>query len=404
MPITCREAIQVPSLKKLELVAGEAGLDKIVRWVHYFELPQITSWVLGGELLFMSGVTVRNTLDLIQLVTELANKNVAGLVIYHGVFIIQTPQEVIDLANTLDFPLFQLSWDVKLVEVTKEICNLIINKENDEEEIEKTLKDFLFNSNCNHDMLKQKLALYGHDLSKPYRAIIVRIKNFDDFLPDCCPNPKPVITNYMEQIRRIILNTISRYHTSPLSLFWQEMFYILMPVKKTPQADLEFNLIIANEFFCTLHEKYPELMICAGIGGVGTGLKELNESVHQAEATFKLDRNTTICKIYAYEHLGLYRQLLLINEELLYSIFRETIMPLTEYDSYHKTDLVRNLEIFLECNGNLEIAAKNLFLHRNTLVYRLKKIEKLTGKSLDEIENLTTFYLGLLIKNYINIS
>src|SRR5471030_691786 len=119
MSITCEEMMRLPYLEKIKVVAGEAGLNKIISWVHVVEIPEVTEWVKGGELLFITGITIQNNKEaLLQLVKSISKKNLSGLVINVGPYIKETPQEVIDLANLINFPIFELPFEVKLIEVT----------------------------------------------------------------------------------------------------------------------------------------------------------------------------------------------------------------------------------------------------------------------------------------------
>ncbi len=58
-------------------------------------------------------------------------------------------------------------------------------------------------------------------------------------------------------------------------------------------------------------------------------------------------------------------------------------------------ELLRSLEAFLEHNGSWEAAARALFCHRHTLRYRMSRVEELTGRRLDRVENRIEFWLAL---------
>ena len=56
---------------------------------------------------------------------------------------------------------------------------------------------------------------------------------------------------------------------------------------------------------------------------------------------------------------------------------------------------------FFENNLNVSETARKLFVHRNTLVYRLEKIRKLTGLDLREFDHAITFKVALMVKRYL---
>jgi purine catabolism regulator len=65
------------------------------------------------------------------------------------------------------------------------------------------------------------------------------------------------------------------------------------------------------------------------------------------------------------------------------------------YDREHNTELVRTLRVFLESNRSWKRAAEILFVHKQTLVYRIRRIEQLTGKRLDDMQHVAELWLAL---------
>ena len=66
------------------------------------------------------------------------------------------------------------------------------------------------------------------------------------------------------------------------------------------------------------------------------------------------------------------------------------------------TELVKTIAAFLECNGNLTETSNKLFIHRNTLKYRLERIRDITQIDLDDSENRLMLHLGLKMNQVIN--
>lgn len=68
---------------------------------------------------------------------------------------------------------------------------------------------------------------------------------------------------------------------------------------------------------------------------------------------------------------------------------------LIEYDATHEADLVRSLRVFLECNRSWKEAATRLQIHKQTLVYRMRRVEELTGRRLDDTGDVAELWLAL---------
>lgn len=69
--------------------------------------------------------------------------------------------------------------------------------------------------------------------------------------------------------------------------------------------------------------------------------------------------------------------------------------PLTEYDAEHGSELLRSLTVFLECNRSWQRASAALCVHKGTVVYRMRRVEELTGRSLDRIADISELWLAI---------
>lgn len=76
--------------------------------------------------------------------------------------------------------------------------------------------------------------------------------------------------------------------------------------------------------------------------------------------------------------------------------FAGMIRPLIEHDRERRSDLVRTLQVYFACGANASLAADRLFLHRNSMLYRLDRIRSLTGLELRDHRVALALQLGLL--------
>ena len=77
--------------------------------------------------------------------------------------------------------------------------------------------------------------------------------------------------------------------------------------------------------------------------------------------------------------------------------FRALISPLREHDRARGSDLVRTLRTYFATGTNASEAADRLFLHRNSMLYRLERIQKLIGLDLKDDRVALALRLGLLV-------
>lgn len=97
-----------------------------------------------------------------------------------------------------------------------------------------------------------------------------------------------------------------------------------------------------------------------------------------------------------FRALGTYRLLLTLQEPDALRAFADSVLaPLDRYDADHGGELVPSLRAFLEHNARWEAAAAELYVHRHTLRYRMRKVEELAGRDLGSAHDRMEFWLAL---------
>ncbi len=100
--------------------------------------------------------------------------------------------------------------------------------------------------------------------------------------------------------------------------------------------------------------------------------------------------------IATYKQLGSFQLLLSLQDEEALRLFCDSILgPVESSEGRYGGELMRSLEAFIEENGQWERAARRLYCHRHTLRYRIRRIESLTGRSLQSARDRIEFWLAL---------
>ncbi|GLZ04188.1 hypothetical protein Acsp03_16540 [Actinomadura sp. NBRC 104412] len=84
-----------------------------------------------------------------------------------------------------------------------------------------------------------------------------------------------------------------------------------------------------------------------------------------------------------------------VPERTRWSFRTRLLGPLEEYDNVRQAELLHTLEEFLACSGSWNRTAGRLHVHVNTLRYRIRRIEELTGRDLGTLEDRVDFFLAL---------
>ncbi|MEA2355196.1 MAG: hypothetical protein QOD61_1325 [Solirubrobacteraceae bacterium] len=124
----------------------------------------------------------------------------------------------------------------------------------------------------------------------------------------------------------------------------------------------------------------------------------LRRSFHEARCALEAVRhaNGDGPEVASHRDLGAFHLLLsLQDDEALRSYSESVLGPLSGADAGYGGELLRSLDVFLEHNGHWERAAAELYCHRHTLRYRLRRVEGLTGRDLSSTRDRIEFWLAL---------
>ena len=162
-----------------------------------------------------------------------------------------------------------------------------------------------------------------------------------------------------------------------------ELLAIAMRVENTIQAELSIKTEI-------------------GVGTLARHLRELADRYKEAQVAIEVGKVFDTEKtIIHYEHLGIgrliYQLPITLCEMFLSEIFKKN--PIDSLDQ----ETLYTINRFFENNLNVSETSRKLFVHRNTLVYRLEKIKKLTGLDLREFDHAIVFKVALMVKKYLNV-
>ena len=104
--------------------------------------------------------------------------------------------------------------------------------------------------------------------------------------------------------------------------------------------------------------------------------------------------------IVRYDNLGIARLIYQLPTTLCEMFLKEVFKKGSIESLDHET--LFTIQRFFENNLNVSETSRKLFVHRNTLVYRLEKIKKITGLDLREFEDAIVFKVALMVKRYLN--
>lgn len=144
-----------------------------------------------------------------------------------------------------------------------------------------------------------------------------------------------------------------------------------------------------------------QIKCIVGIGTIAKHLRELADRYKEAQIAIDVGKVFDSDKtIISYENLGIgriiYQLPTTLCEMFLNEVFKKN--PLETLDE----DTLETINKFFENNLNVSETSRKLYVHRNTLVYRLEKIKKITGLDLREFDHAIVFKVAMMVKQYLD--
>jgi carbohydrate diacid regulator len=146
-----------------------------------------------------------------------------------------------------------------------------------------------------------------------------------------------------------------------------------------------------------------EMMVNAfvGIGSIIDNIRDIGRSFKEARLALTVGHIfESEKKILDYNHLGIGRLIYQIPRTLC-ELFLKEVFKENTFESFD-TETIQTIQKFFENNLNVSETSRQLYVHRNTLVYRLDKIQKMTGLDLRNFDDAITFKVAILVKNYLD--
>ncbi|WP_298826047.1 PucR family transcriptional regulator [uncultured Planococcus sp.] len=246
-----------------------------------------------------------------------------------------------------------------------------------------------------------RAKLLGYNLELPYICMVGFPENFKELFEkrkkdyDSYAQWTESMIRYIEEeiyfaaqsLRREIMMTYQGH---------QLVIYLEKPAETNYDHVVDF-LDLADR---RLKHLLPEVVISWGIGDYSENFQGLSESYRHATLALDIGRRKKgKGQRMLYSDTRIDRVLLTLaqNEEMK-EVVMSTIKPLVEYDNLRNMDLIGTLKSYNQNHGNVSQSARALSLHRQSLLYRLRKIESLTGLSLIDPDDL--FLLDLSLKTW----
>lgn len=398
MNATVRDLLNCHVMREIQCVTENYGWNKVLTWCVEVRDEYQFAGLNGGELVVIPENYMKMTSGNIEnLFKVLYEYNVSGVMFeVNNAFSGNLLANLVKHSEKKDVAVFSISREkdvfTYIKEINKEICYL----ENRVLMEESLLTDFLFKDRRKLICAMERLENCGIDSLSSFEIAVVKI------ICEACQNSSRDY-NY-----RLLKNELIRnYDKQVLTTVWDDAMIVAFQTEDTGAISDEVVNVLESSIENILAEGRKGTVRIT----VGRGCQPIS-AIRSSfdEALFTMDMYDLIdlgeeTVVRTYDQVGLYRILRNSHDPEEFSLFyREHLGELEEYDRQNNSELVETLKVFIDHNCSLLQTANVMYLHKNTLRYRIQRIEELTGCDLKDMKVISDFYLCFRIRDYMGIA
>lgn len=389
--ITFEQVFKLPQMSQAKVISGLKEDASVIKCGHVIEIPDIEKWIDSGELLFMTGIGLKDVeRDLLNILGAIDRKNAAGLVIEIGPYVDQIPEAVIRFSEEHQVPLITLPFDARVNDIMTNIYMMYYEISLGNDSVEALLRKILYYEY--EDSVLNGAIHLGYNPEMPYRAIVIQ------------PDSVSVEYNGAEMLY-VLTNYFARElppDQKPFFLPDGSCHIVMLPCGQEMNKIKIWSLL--QELQKKIASQYHNVSISCGIGNPFMRLKDFKQSVIEGQNAMKLLRACKrINEIRFYEDIGIYRLFFNMSDtDELVQMLACHLGDLIAYDEENGTSLVDTLEVYMKNNKNIGISAEKLYIHRNTLKYRVNKAQSILNVDFEDADICFNIRLAFKIKRFLN--
>lgn len=391
---------QTKAKYRLELAAGEDGLDGIFNWVYISEDLNTADFLQGGELVITTGVSsVGDPTWLYRFIETMIAHQTSGLILNIGKYVGRDDitDDIRTLCDRERFPLFLMPWEVHIYDITRDYYNRIFEETTESHEISQAFLSVLYRDG---DYAKSihTLENNGYEIAGKYCVAVAEFARGEEH--------EALAANGMARLRY----EIGKYRNeNGLAFTMLETKRNLLFIWKMgdperigkAMEELLAKIRQVGARFCG--QEVTKDFCTVGIGGTAVSLAQLKASHAQAQAAAAMARYQGE-ELYSYEKMGFFKLLLAIEDKkILKDYEKEQLGEVLAYDKEHSSDYTETLYQFLLHQGSIQGAAAAMFCHRNTVNYRMKVLREFLNRDLDDTRTQFELMTAFQIREYLRI-
>lgn len=391
MSFTVQNLLEQHIFENMHLLAGQKGLSREIHWINIMEILDSPDSVAPHELLFTTGYGLQNDAAHRNLVSRLAQRGVAGMVIQTGYYVDDIPAFLLGQADSCDFPIITIPKSITFSHILHTMMQVLNSTERQSwSDSQLQASDFF----VRETVAKNSTALFGApgENRRPSERQAARLMLLE-----------PVNGQYLSAERwESTLSQISSYLTSCTSFCIsralsqnRQVFLLSVPERESHSLLYGLNIRLTllseqNGAACYVGSvELPEGSDSAVIVRRASEAIDALRSIHAKRGVCPWEQIKFILLLghmHQFDHSAV--------------LDNYPLQQLLDYDRRNGTNYVQTLRVYLSNNCSITQSAGYLFIHRHTLLKRLEKIREISSLNLEDWYTRVYMSINLLFHDY----
>lgn len=250
----------------------------------------------------------------------------------------------------------------------------------------------------------QRAHYLGWDFERVYLVLIIDIDNFEEYFWE--KKDEEHMQEIKEKLKEIVQQEFLFLNKEAILIFRSDSLVVFFDCEGLEESEIKAKVINFSERIREkINRQISQVSVTIGIGNYYPEVMGLKKSYFEASKAVNIGKSIKRdSDIFHYQDLGIYRVLVKCKDDPeLREFYQEILGLVKKYDRKNgEEEMLKTIEALLKHFGNKSKAAEELCIHRNSLNYRLNKIEKITTRTFADGENWLNIYLALKINDLIN--
>ncbi len=249
------------------------------------------------------------------------------------------------------------------------------------------------------EMILEQAKRLQISLEGTWAVLQIEVTNFAEYLRGHFPPGADEAALLRQKVLAMLATQLTAKQRDLLVAFKSDRLTVLCPARDWQSKEAVLQRVA--EIRLDLGKISPELEFAIGISRICDSAAKLSQAYREAKDTLLIGRKLDASKAdYLFSDLGIYQILMQFKAAPEMREYYQSILgKLDQLDAATRCDLLKTLEAYFAANANIYKAAQNLYLHRNSMKYRLERIKEMLAVDLDEPEIRFNVQLALKIRH-----